>query len=62
LIPLTDEAEMKRFGLPFKTTDAVRWHFRHRVERGTAEAFVRDGSRIYVDPDTFYQLIRRAIA
>jgi hypothetical protein len=58
LIPLTDPAAMLANGLPFRTTDAARWHFRHRVERGTAGAFVRDGSRVLVDPDEFHRLIR----
>ena len=58
LISLTDPAAMTEAGLPFKTTDSARWCFRHRVERGVDAAFVRIGSRVYVDPDKFHQLVR----
>jgi hypothetical protein len=59
LIPLTDPEAMKSAGLPFPSTDSARWCFRHRVERGLDAAFIRVGSRIYVDPDKFHELIRR---
>jgi len=62
LIPLTDPAGMKAAGLPFHTTDSARWCHRHADERGLSEAFVRLGKRVYVDPDKFHELVRRAAA
>ena len=62
LIPITDPEMMKAAGLPLRSTDAARWCFRHRVERGVADAFVRVGNRIYIDPDEFHRAIRAANA
>lgn len=58
LIPLTDAEKMQAAGLPFPTTDAARWCFRHAAERGLAAAFVRLGRRVYVDPARFHALVR----
>lgn len=62
LIPLTDPAAMREAGLPFSSTDSARWCFRHRVERGVSDAFVRIGSRVYIDPDRFHSLVRSTAA
>lgn len=60
LIPLTDPKRMQAAGLPFPTTDSARWCFRHAAERGLADAFVRIGRRVYVDPTRFHELARQA--
>lgn len=58
LISLTDPAAMLDAGLPFRSTDQARWEFRNAAERGTEDAFVRIGRRIYIDPDAYHKLIR----
>jgi hypothetical protein len=58
LIPLTDPAQMQAAGLPFPSTDSARWCHRHADERGVAEAFVRIGRRVYIDPAKFHELVR----
>ena len=62
LISLTDTQAMQAAGLPFRSTDSARWCHRHRVARGVDAAFIRIGSRIYVDPDVFHTLIRAQAA
>ena len=58
LIALTRPDEMKAAGLPFETTDSARWAFRTAEQNGTADAFIRYGRRVYVDPDKFHSLVR----
>ena len=58
LIPLTDPTKMQAAGLPFASTESARWCFRHAAERGVAEAFVRLGRRVYIDPTRFHELVR----
>lgn len=60
LIPLTDAVRMEAAGLPFQSTDAARWCFRHAKERGLAKAFIRIGRRVYVDPARFHELARQS--
>lgn len=60
LIPLTDVDRMQAAGLPFPTTDSARWCHRHAEDRGLADAFIRIGKRIYIDPDRFHELVREA--
>lgn len=62
LIPLTDVGQMRAHGLPFRTTDSVRWCYRHAGERGLSDAFVRIGKRIYLDPERFHELVREVVA
>lgn len=62
LIPLTRPDRIQASGLPFETVDSARWAFRKRHEHGTAEAFVRIGQRIHVDPDRYHELIRQGQA
>jgi hypothetical protein len=58
LIPLTRPEKMQAAGLPFETTDAARWAHRTAAQNGIADAFVRVGRRIYIDPDRFHELVR----
>ncbi len=59
LIPLTDQRGLTDAGIAYpSTTESWRWLFRHRVERGVEDAFVRCGSRILVDTDRFLERLR----
>lgn len=58
LIPLTRPDELKAAGVPFETTDSVRWAYRRRHENGLAGAFIRIGKRVYLDPARFHELAR----
>lgn len=60
LIALTEPDELKAAGIPFRTTDAARWAYRKRHETGLADAFVRLGRRVYVDPERFHALARQS--
>ncbi len=59
LIPLTDPAKMQVAGLPFETTYSARWCARRAHETGLADAFIKIGRRIYIDPEKFHELVRR---
>jgi len=41
------------------TLHAWRWLYRHRHERGLADAFRRIGRRIVVDPEHYVKLVRQ---
>jgi len=59
LIPLTDLEGLRAAGIVYpKTVHAWRWLFRHRHERGLADAFPRIGDRILVDVARFVELVR----
>lgn len=62
LIYLTDVEKFADAGLPWQSVHAARWDFRHRYERGIADAFVRIGRRVAVDPDAYHRLVRRKVA
>ena len=59
LIPLTQPKELKAAGLPWDTEDKARWAYRKRYENGLAEAFVKIGKNIFVDPAKTHELARR---
>jgi hypothetical protein len=51
LVALTDTAGLRAAGITYPhTLNAWRWLYRHRHERGLADAFRRIGRRIMVDP------------
>ena len=59
LIPLTDQRGLTDAGIAYpSTTESWRWLFRHRVERGLDEAFLRVGRRILVDTDRLLALMK----
>jgi len=58
LIRITDLAALKAEGLPFKSVDAARWCQRTAHEKGLADAFVRIGKAVHVDPAKFHELAR----
>lgn len=59
LIPLNKPAEAKAAGIPVETEDQLRWMERTAEEKGLAEAFVRIGRRVFVDPAKFHELVRQ---
>lgn len=58
LIPLNDTKRLKEAGLPFETEHQARWAERRSHANGTADAFIRIGRRVYLDPDRFHTLVR----
>ncbi len=60
IIPLTRPDRMQAAGLPWETVDSARWAYRRSHDTGTTEAFIRIGRRVYIDPDRYHALIRRA--
>lgn len=58
IIPLTDEGLLAQHGI-HNTTDSLRWQYRRRQEYGLEEAFIRLGTRIYLDPDRYHELVRK---
>jgi len=58
LIYLTDVEKFAEAGLPWQSVHAARWDYRHRFERGTADAYVQIGRRVAVDPDAYHRLVR----
>lgn len=59
LIPLTKPDKLLEAGLPWDTVDKARWAHRQRHENGLAEAFVRIGKNVYVDPAKAHELARQ---
>lgn len=55
---LTEIDRAREFGLPWTSVHAARWDYRHRHQRGVAEAFVHVGRRIGVYPDRYHELLR----
>ncbi len=63
LVALTDTAGLRATGITYPgTLHAWRWLYRHRHERGLADAFRRIGRRIVVDPERYVELIRQRAA
>jgi hypothetical protein len=62
IIYLTEIDKAQAAGLPWQSVHAARWDYRHRIERGTAGAFLNIGSRVAVDPDRYHELVRRGQA
>ncbi len=63
LVALTDMAGLRAAGIIYPhTLHAWRWLYRHRHERGLADAFRRIGRRIVVDPERYVELVRRRAA
>jgi hypothetical protein len=58
LLMITDEAEYKSAGLPFKKQNQLRWLHRHRHTNGFAAAFVQLGSRWALDVNRFHEIAR----
>jgi hypothetical protein len=59
LIPLNKPDEAKAAGIPVDTEDQLRWMERTAEEKGLAEAFVRIGRRVFIDPRKFHELVRQ---
>jgi hypothetical protein len=58
-IALTDLANLRAAGIVYPSTvHGWRWLFRHRHERGLADAFRRIGRRIVVDAQRYQELLR----
>ena len=63
VIALTDTAGLRAAGITYPgTLHAWRWLYRHRQERGLADAFRRIGRRIVVDPERYVELVRQRTA
>ena len=63
LVALTDTAGLRAAGITYPgTLYAWRWLYRHRHERGLADAFRRIGRRIVVDPERYVELVRQRAA
>jgi hypothetical protein len=58
LIPLTKPDRMLAAGLPFETEYSARWAYRVREQNGTADAFIRIGRRVFIDPERFHAAVR----
>jgi hypothetical protein len=58
LIRINDLAALKAAGLPFKSVHAARWCARTANEKGLADAFVKIGAALHVDPAKFHELAR----
>ena len=58
IVFLTETDRAREHGLPWTSVHAARWDYRHRVERGTAKAFVKIGKRVGVYPDRYHDLMR----
>jgi hypothetical protein len=58
LIRINDLEGLKAAGLPFKSVNAARWCQRTAREKGLADAFVRIGKAVHVDPAKFHELAR----
>jgi transposase-like protein len=60
LIALNDIEGLRAAGITYPgTLNAWRWLYRHRHERGLADAFRRIGRRIVVDPERYVELVRQ---
>jgi hypothetical protein len=58
LIPLQDIDALRSHGIYFKSEGAARWVERTAQFKGLTEAFVRVGSRVFIDPDKYHELAR----
>jgi len=60
LVALTDTSGLRASGITYPgTLHAWRWLYRHRHERGLADAFRRIRRRIVVDPERYVELVRQ---
>jgi transposase-like protein len=63
LVALADTEGLRAAGITYpETLHAWRWLYRHRHERGLADAFRRIGRRIVVDPERYVELVRQRAA
>jgi len=58
LIRITDTEALHAEGIKFPSTGALRWFESKAEENGFADAFVRVGRRVFVDPDRYHDIAR----
>lgn len=59
IVAIRDTDALKAAGAHYpETLNAWRWMYRHRHERGVADAFLRQGRRILVDVPKYLELVR----
>ncbi len=58
LIRITDTEALHAEGIKFPSTGAFRWFESKAEENGFADAFVRVGRRVFVDPDRYHDIAR----